>query len=114
MNVVPNNARMTVITSDSKYSRAVDFLKATSTIFCQRLRWVFLARPKAFQSMPCGSLLCRFLCQARSTSHTLAVNHEVYRKELLVIRPLFDRHRIFNVSQMAGLQLFLKLRLKVR
>src|SRR5262249_52033191 len=114
MNVVPNNARMTVITSDSKYSRAVDFLKATSAIFCQRLRWVFLARPKTFQSMPGGSLLCRFLCQALSTSHILAVNHNVYRKELLVVRSFFAGDDIFGVSQMTSLQLFLKLRLEVR
>src|SRR5262245_13016562 len=64
--------------------------------------------------MPCGSLLCRLLCQSRSTSHTLPVNHNVYRKELLVVRPLFAGEDIFSVSQMAGLQLFLKLRLEVR
>jgi hypothetical protein len=41
MNVVPNNARITVIVSDSKYSRAVDFLNLVSVISLQFLDGVF-------------------------------------------------------------------------
>jgi hypothetical protein len=41
MNVVPNNARITVIVSDSKYSRAVDFLNLGSVISLQFLDSVF-------------------------------------------------------------------------
>src|SRR5215467_8868225 len=114
INVVPKSARMTVITSDSKYSRAVDFLKAASTIFCQRLRWFFVAGPDPLQRVPRGRLLCCFLRQAGPMSHGFAINHNLNSKQLLVIRSLFTCHSVFGTPEMTRLQLLLKLGLKVR
>src|SRR5207244_3083333 len=109
MNVVPKRARITVITSDSKYSRAVDFLKATSAIVCQRLGWFFPARPEPFQSMARGRLLRCFFRQTRAPGHWLSINHNFNCKQFLVVGTFFTCHDVFGAPEMSRLQLFLKL-----
>jgi hypothetical protein len=44
MNVVPNRARITVMASDSKYSRAVDFLNVSPAISLQILEGLLRRR----------------------------------------------------------------------
>src|SRR6188768_1663687 len=68
MNVVPNNARITVITSDSKYSRAVDFVNVGSVI-----RQVLFLRVDLRQRLFCGSLLRSLFRQSDAAGNDLAI-----------------------------------------
>ena len=62
MKVVPNRARITVIASDSKYSRAVDFLNVSPVMLASNPR-----RPV------CRRLFGRALGQSDALSNDIAV-----------------------------------------
>src|SRR6516225_6503386 len=90
MNVVPKSARITVITSDSKYSRAVDFLKTASAI----LDCFLLPRADTLESLLRGGLFGRFLSQTYTAGGRLAINNNVNSKQFLMIRSSLTGHNI--------------------
>src|SRR5262249_49665754 len=99
MKVVPKRARMTVMTSDSKYSRAVDFLNVISVI-CAVFLFV------SFQSLkrvPRRCLFRRLLSQTDSMSNRLTADIDFHRKQFLMIRPRFTGNPILCVLRI-GLQ----------
>src|SRR4030095_14707606 len=92
-NVVPNNAKITVTTRLSKYSRSVDCIGSRQNI-----------QGKA------GCLLLRtFLAVALSFGHALAIDFQFYRKNLVVVGPRLFYQAIFSGRTSQGLQTFLKL-----
>src|SRR6266699_64961 len=102
MKVVPKSARMTVITSDSKYSRGVDFLKVASAICLARanphalLDCLLLPGPNSFEGFPRGGLLGRFLRQTDPPSYGFVVNDNFHRKQFLMIGPFLAGDHVFG------------------
>src|SRR5438093_12328180 len=96
MNVVPNSARITVITKDSKYSRGVDFLNVVSAI------------EYSLQSLPGRRLFGCFLGQTESLGDRLAINKHFDGKYFLVVGSFFAPENIIGVPAVLRLELLLK------
>src|SRR5215813_8118440 len=111
MNVVPKRARMTVITRDSKYSRAVDFLKAASAMYLARF---LIPSPEPLQCVLCCGLLRSLLRQAYATGHELSIYLNLDREQFLVVGSFFAGNDIFCPAELRGLQPLLKTCFEVR
>src|SRR4029453_695098 len=98
-NVVPNNARITVTTRLSKYSRSVDCIG--------------IHRRQNIQRQPGGFLLGTFLAVALPFGHVLAIDLEFHRKNLAVVGPGLFYQAVLSGRTSQSLQAFLKLRLEV-
>src|SRR4051812_24523524 len=105
MNVVPNKARITVMTRDSKYSRGVDLRYVSSVIISSRFELV--------QSLPCRSLFGGFLGEAQSARKWLAVHDDIHRKQLFVVWSGLATHHVIRSLQLPCLNLLLQRRFEI-
>src|SRR5213593_1598840 len=96
MNVVPNSARITVMTKDSKYSRAVDFLNAASAI------------GYSLQSLPRRRLFGCLLGQTESFGDRFASNKHLDSKYFLMVRSFFATENVIRAPAILRLQLLLE------
>src|SRR5271169_3494501 len=135
--LVPNNARSTVTSSDSRYSEIVvgsscgsafsvsagatgsngssTFSAVSSAIRSQPFRSTRLLRSfQEFHRALRSPLLGFFFCASFASGHAFAVNPNLHLEDFLMVRPAFARQPVFGGRPSMPLQEFLKRGLAVR
>src|SRR5262245_56464059 len=121
-NVVPNRARITVTTSASRYSRAVDFSTAdsaagapaaTSGLGCFAIWVANLCLPQFRQRKLRRGLLGRFLAVPLPLRQLFAAQADLDREYLMMLRTAFAYNHVVGRGIAAALEEFLQLRLEI-
>src|SRR3990172_1236273 len=111
--VVPYKARMTVTTSDSKYSRVVVLRtvsgEAMGSSICFAVSRANFVPLQSFQGNLGSSLLCRFLAIAVRLCQACCSHLDSNGKDLVVFRSLLPHDHIAGLGRALPLQEFLQL-----